>query len=98
MISGFSRKTNFANKKKLIYGEKRKANILENCTCQQVKTKQRTLEINNAHLDRSRCRQHLQEATKNCLIHGELTETNKALLFFSELGSNLNFRRFLLNR
>ena len=35
---------------------------------------------------------------ENFLIHGELTETNKALLFFSELGSNLNFRRFLLNR
>ena len=27
-------------------------------------TRQRTLEINNAHLDRSRCWQHLQEATK----------------------------------
>ena len=25
---------------------------------------------------------------KNFLIHGELTETNKALLFYSELGSN----------
>ena len=34
---------------------------------------------------------------ENFLIHGELTETNKALLFFSELGS-LDFRRFLLNR
>ena len=28
---------------------------------------------------------------ENLLIHGELTETNKAVLFFSELGSNLNF-------
>ena len=27
---------------------------------------------------------------ENFLIHGELTETNKALLFLSELGSNLN--------
>ena len=62
-------------------------------------TRERTLQINNAHLDRSRCWEHLQEATKkNFLIHSELTETNKALLFFSELGSNLNFRRFLLNR
>ena len=31
---------------------------------------------------------------ENFLIHGELTETNKALLFFPELGSNLNFRSF----
>ena len=35
---------------------------------------------------------------ENFLIHGELTETNKALIFFSELGSNLNFLRCLLNR
>ena len=42
---------------------------------------------NNAHLDRSR----KKKRQKNFLIHGELTETNKALLFFSE------FRRFLLN-
>ena len=33
---GFSRKTNFAYKEKPIYGEKRKANIFENCTCQHV--------------------------------------------------------------
>ena len=31
---------------------------------------------------------------KNFLIHGELTETNKALLFFSELSDNLNFSPF----
>ena len=36
VISGSSRRTNFAYKQKLIYGEKRKANIFENCTCQQV--------------------------------------------------------------
>ena len=37
VISGSSHKTSFACKyKKLIYGEKRKANIFENCTCQQV--------------------------------------------------------------
>ena len=48
---------------------------------------------NNAHLDRSR----KKKRQKNFLIHGELTETNKALLFFSELSDNLNFRRFLLN-
>ena len=37
VISGSSRRTNFAYKQKLIYGEKRKANIFKNCTCQQVK-------------------------------------------------------------
>ena len=40
--------------------------------------------MNNAHLDRSRCCQHFQKAKTNFLIHGELTETNKALRFFSE--------------
>ena len=34
--SGFPRKTKFAQKQKSIYGKKRTANILENCTCQQV--------------------------------------------------------------
>ena len=34
--SGFPRKTNFAYTQRLIYGEKRKANVFENCTCQQV--------------------------------------------------------------
>ena len=38
-------------------------------------TGQRTLQINNAHLDKS-----------NFLVHGELTEANKALCFFSERG------------
>ena len=62
-------------------------------------TRQRTLRINNAHLDRSRCRQQWRKRQKkNFLIHGELTETNEALLFFSELGTNLNFQRFLSNR
>ena len=46
--------------------------------------KQRTLQMNNAHLDRSRCCQHFQKAKTNFLIRGELTETNKALRFFSE--------------
>ena len=46
--------------------------------------KQRTLQMNNAHLDRSRCCQHFQKAKTNFLIHGELTETNKVLRFFSE--------------
>ena len=38
-------------------------------------TGQRTLQINNAHLDKN-----------NFLVHGELTEANKALCFFSERG------------
>ena len=46
--------------------------------------RQRTLQMNNSHLDRSRCWQYFQEAKKNSLIHGELTETNKALPLFSE--------------
>ena len=49
-------------------------------------TRQRTLQINNAHLDRSRCLQHWKKRQKKFLTHSELTETNKALLFFSELG------------
>ena len=35
-ISGFSCKTIFAYKQKLIYGEKRKSNVFENCSCLQV--------------------------------------------------------------
>ena len=45
--------------------KKRKANIFENCTCQQVNIARNTvLHKNNAHFDPSRCWQHLQEATK----------------------------------
>ena len=36
VISGFPHTTNFAYNEKLIYGEKRKANVFENCTPQQV--------------------------------------------------------------
>ena len=53
----------------------------------EKKGRQRTLQINNvhhdAHLDRSRCCRKKRQ--KNFLTLGELTETNKALLFFSEL-------------
>ena len=41
------------------------------------KLTRQTQQINNDHRDR-------QEATKNFLIHGQLTEANKALHFFSE--------------
>ena len=43
--------------------KKRKANIFENCTCQIVNMAGNTaMQINNAHPDRNRCWQHLQEA------------------------------------
>ena len=60
----------------------------------------RTLQINNAHLNRSRCWQHWKNwsGKKTFSFTVSLTETNKAPLFFSELGSNLIFRRFLSNR
>ena len=45
--------------------KKRKANIFENYTCQQVNMARNTaLQIMNPHLDRSRCWQHLQETIK----------------------------------
>ena len=45
--------------------KKRKANIFENYTCQQVNMARTTaLQIMNPHLDRSRCWQHLQETIK----------------------------------
>ena len=48
-----------------LWRKKRKANSLKNCTCQQGNMARNTvLQINNAHLDRSRCWQHLHEATK----------------------------------
>ena len=49
-------------------------------------TKQRTLQINNTYLDRSRCSQYLQKRQKNVFIQGELTEANKTPCFFSERG------------
>ena len=57
--------------------EKRKANIFENCTCQQVNMARNTaLQIKNAHLDCSRCWQHLQEATKK-LSHSQWVGRSK---------------------
>ena len=63
VISGFSRKTNFACKWKLIM-EKRGRQIFSKIARASKLTRQRTLETNNVHLDRSRRWQHLQEATK----------------------------------
>ena len=48
------------------------------------KLTRQTQQINNDHRDR-------QEATKNFLIHGQLTEANKALHFFSEGEYFLNY-------
>ena len=44
--------------------EKRGRQIFLKIVSASKLTRQRTWEINNAHLDRSRCWQHLQEATK----------------------------------
>ena len=68
--------------------KKRKANIFENCTCHQVNmARNPALQINNAHLYRSRCNDSIyKKRQENCLIRGEMTEENKALCFFSETG------------
>ena len=60
----------------------------------------RTLQTNKVHLDMIiPPLTALEEVTKKTFfIHGELTETNKALLSFSDLGISLNFCCFLLNR
>ena len=45
------------------------------------------LQINNVHLDIVAAVDSIcKKRQKNCLIHGELTEANKALCFFSERG------------
>ena len=53
----------------------------KNCTCQQVNMARNTLTSIVAAVN-SICKKR----QKNCLIHGELTEANKALCFFSERG------------
>ena len=74
--------------------EKRKANIFENCTCQQVNMARNTaLQIKNAHLDCSRCWQHLQEATKKLSRSQWVGRSKKGLCFFSET-SNIFFSIF----
>ena len=44
---------------------------------------QSNLECRNRFRVARRCVEHLQEATKNFLIHSDLTEADKALRFFS---------------
>ena len=76
--------------------EKRGRQIFSKIVRASKLTRQRTQEINNAHLDRKLplLTAFARSDKKNFLIHGELTETNKGLLFFSELGGNLNFPHF----
>ena len=72
---------------------KRGWQIFSNIVRASKLTRQRTLEINNAHLDHRLplLTAFARSDKENFLIDGELTETNKALLFFSELGSNIKF-------
>ena len=78
--------------------EKRGRQIFSKIVRASKLTRQRTLEINNVHLDRSRCWQHLQEATKKTFSFMVSWQKQIKLHFnfSSELGSNINFRRFLL--
>ena len=75
--------------------KKRKANIFENCTCQRVKMARNTaLQINNAHLDRGRCWQHLQEATKK-LSHSRGVDRRKwSSVFLLRKGNYLKLSTF----
>ena len=60
-----------------------KANIFENCTCQQVNKAKNTED--KQHSPRSwplLIALAGSDLKKNCPIHGELTEANKALCFF----------------
>ena len=61
-------------------------------------TRQRTLETNIAHLDRRMplLTAFARREKENFLIYGALTETDKALLFFSELGSNITQKQIKL--
>ena len=64
--------------------EKRGRQIFSKIVRASKLTRQRTLQVNNTHLDRGRCWQYRKKRQKNFFIHGELTEANKALRFFSE--------------
>ena len=77
--------------------EKRKENIFENCTCQQVNMARNTaLQIKNAHLYCSRCWQHLQEATKK-LSHSQwVGRSKKKVCVSSQKLSTFSFQSLML--
>ena len=65
---------------------KRNANIyiLETCTCQQVNKVKNTLDTQHSPRSWTLLTAFVRSGKKNFLIHGVLTEANKALHFFSE--------------
>ena len=71
--------------------------IFENCTCQQVNKAKHIGDKQRSPWSYPLLTACARSDKENFLIHGELTETNKSLVFRSELSSNLNFRRFLIN-
>ena len=70
----------------------RKANIFENCTCQQVNKAKNTADKQRSPRLKPLLTAFARSDKRNFLIHGELTEANTALCFFSETGviSTLN--------
>ena len=72
--------------------EKRGRQIFVNCTCQQVNKAKNTGDKQRQPWSKPLLTAFARSNKENFLIHGELTETKKALFFFSELGGKLNFR------
>ena len=75
--------------------EKRGRQIFSKIVRASKLTRQRTLQINFAYLTVAAVDNICKKRPKNFLTHGELTETKKALLFFSSssqgLFNNINF-------
>ena len=79
----------------LFMKKKRKSNIFENCTCQQVNmAKNSALQISNTHFDRSRCWQHLQEATKKTVSFTVSWQKQIKLCVYSQKGELFNLSTF----
>ena len=66
----------FAYKSKLIYGEKSKVNIFENCTCQQVNKAKNIGDKQRSPWSYPLLTAFSRSDNENFLIHSELTETN----------------------
>ena len=66
--------------------KKKEGNIFENCTqCQQVNKAKNTSDKQHSPRSWPLLKEFARsDKKKNFLIHGELTEANKALRFFSE--------------